>query len=118
MSEQPTVEQFRIAAAQHLQKNRGNPESLGIFLRHHVHPSGYALAFDYMRVCSELTGEPLTEDGVWDRGAKGELWLAKALTVRRSGVHAEDLEWDAFAGRWVQKGPTSGPAITHVPVGA
>ncbi|SDD65512.1 hypothetical protein [Myxococcus virescens] len=79
-----TVEQFRAEAEEMLAKNGGNPESLGILLRHSIHPFGYERAFDYMRTCADLTGESLTADGVWERGAQGELWLAKARAVRAS----------------------------------
>lgn len=211
-AQKPTVEEFRRAAQEQLQRSNGNPESLGILLRHYVHPHGYELAFDFMRVCAELTGEPLTEAGVWERGARGELWLVRALeaalvarkqasartvdeaiaaaearvgvslgqvaydaygnhpgphgawktydgrpmpvwpdysdTAKNPGgpltqerwevavraaasavltddmltaarvLPAPGMEWDAFANKYVQKGPKSGPAINTVPVGA
>jgi hypothetical protein len=57
------------------------------------------------RILAEVTGIPL-EDCVWPP-ARAETWL------RRPGT-----EWDAFARRWVDSGPTTGPAISYVPVGA
>jgi len=57
-------------------------ESVAIGLRHFIHPHGYGLAFDFMRMAAETVGDTLTPDGVWEHGAKGELWLPQVLATR------------------------------------
>lgn len=47
-----------------------------------------------------------------------ERWEAAAEAVGQEYMRRQGFEWDAFAHRWVQKGPKTGPAITHIPVGA
>lgn len=54
-------------------------ESIAIGMRHFIHPKGYALAFEFMRMAAEAVGDTLTADGVWMHGARGELWLPKVL---------------------------------------
>lgn len=111
------VEAFRAEAKAMLETNGGNPESIAILLRHSVHPFGYPLAYDYMQVCSELTGEPLTDDGLWERGATGELWVerAKDLRMLMQKWPGAKWKWDAFAHKWCVDGPTKGRAIGHSP---
>lgn len=53
-------------------------------------------------------------------------WIAVNYVLRGCGSSAEymatetpdGMEWDAFAHKWVAKGPKTGPAITHLPQGA
>lgn len=75
--------EFRALAQEELRRRGGDPEALGILLRHSIHPFGYALAFEFMAICAELTGEPLDARGVWPRGAANELWLPKVLASAR-----------------------------------
>ncbi|NNB89931.1 hypothetical protein [Corallococcus exiguus] len=58
-------------------------------LRHFIHPHGYELAFDYMRIYAEETGDTLDERGVCEFGAYGELWLPKALALRAEAMKAD-----------------------------
>ncbi|QRO00047.1 hypothetical protein JRI60_13965 [Archangium violaceum] len=51
-------------------------------LRHFVHPDNSAIAFELMALAAEAVGEELTPAGIWESGARGELWLHHAVAFR------------------------------------
>ncbi|NTX07037.1 hypothetical protein [Myxococcus sp. CA040A] len=80
----------RLAEEKQRAKNVDNlRESVAITLRHFIHPEGYADAFELMKLAAEAVGDSLTPDGIWEHGAKGELWLGRAAAFRAALARPE-----------------------------
>lgn len=82
------LQRFNAVLIETKDAHAGNPhsfrEAVAIALRHFVHPSGYHVAFDLMRLAAAAVGDSLTPDGYWEHGARGEVWTAKAAGCREA----------------------------------
>ncbi|RKH19153.1 hypothetical protein D7X74_07640 [Corallococcus sp. CA047B] len=85
-SREQALEAFRAAVREDMARTCCRKARVAITLRHHIHPDGYELAFDFMRICAKETGGTLDARGVWLDGAKGELWLPRALSYARGSA--------------------------------